>query len=399
MLPEVRPIMHFDQEFWQRWEGQTIDGKFVLDRLTACGGAGASYETSYRGRTALIRFFPGTIEEVAGRRKSWREAAGLSHPALVEVYSRGETTFDEALCAYIVMERPDRNTEANLAREALAALIGVIRYLHERSFAHGELNAGELLTYGGQWKLSSHTLTPGGGTTADCAAIGELVKQSMNGNPTPPFAQIVKGAAAGWTAARIEACLLGKQATPRKLWAGGVAAVVLAGVFAFRPAPTTEPPPPVVAELKTEPFPVQKPAPASPPPATTAAKRAPAKPKPPKPEPAKPTATPTPPKPAESTPTASANIDGVTRVMPDIPSSARRTIRGRVRVNVRVQVDPDGRVAQATIAPPRASAYFTSRVLTAARGWKFPAADAPSEWMLRFELLHGDTRVSAAKAR
>jgi len=394
MLPEARPIKHFDQEFWQRWEGQTIGGKFVLDRLTAFGGTGASYETSHRGRAALIRFFPGTSEEVAARRKSWREAAGLSHPALVEVYSRGETTFDEALCAYIVMERPDRNTEANLAREALAALIGVLRYLHERSFAHGELNAGELLPYGGQWKLSSHTLTPSGDTNADCAVVGELVKQSMNGNPTPPLAQIVKGAAAGWSAARMEACLLGKQATRRKLWAGGVAAVVLTGVFAFRPAPTTETPPPVVAELKTEPRVIQKPAPASPPAPTPAAK-----PKPAKPEPPKPTAAPTPPKPVESKPTASTDTDGVARVMPDIPSSARRTIRGRVRVNVRVTVDPDGRVTQATSAPPAASAYFTTRVLAAARSWKFPPASAPSEWMLRFELLRGDTRVSAAKAR
>ena len=68
-------------------------------------------------------------------------------------------------------------------------------------------------------------------------------------------------------------------------------------------------------------------------------------------------------------------------------------------MNVRVQVDGEGRVTQAASAPPAASAYFTTRVLAAARGWKFPPAEAESEWLLRFELMRVDTRVSVAKAR
>ena len=85
--------------------------------------------------------------------------------------------------------------------------------------------------------------------------------------------------------------------------------------------------------------------------------------------------------------------------MPDIPQPARNTITGRVRVNVRVNVDGEGRVTQASLESKGVSSYFTSRVLAAARAWKFPAGQAPSEWQLRFELMRVDTRVSVAKAR
>ena len=84
--------------------------------------------------------------------------------------------------------------------------------------------------------------------------------------------------------------------------------------------------------------------------------------------------------------------------MPDIPQAALNTINGRVRINVRVRVDATGAVAQATLEPPSQSKYFTDRVLAAARSWSFPPADSAQDWVLHFELMRDQSRVSPVKA-
>jgi TonB family protein len=86
------------------------------------------------------------------------------------------------------------------------------------------------------------------------------------------------------------------------------------------------------------------------------------------------------------------------QVMPEIPAAARNTISGRVRINVRVQVDDAGNVSEATLEPPAASKYFTDRVVAAARRWKFPAGDGPRVWVLMFDLSRGETRVNPMRA-
>ena len=91
------------------------------------------------------------------------------------------------------------------------------------------------------------------------------------------------------------------------------------------------------------------------------------------------------------------------RVLPAVPASARRTITGRVRINVRVSVDPSGNVIEASSASPEASRYFTGLAEKAAREWKFSPAppdrvDAPREWVIRFELGRQSTTAGAVPA-
>jgi TonB family protein len=84
-------------------------------------------------------------------------------------------------------------------------------------------------------------------------------------------------------------------------------------------------------------------------------------------------------------------------VLPNIPESARKTITGRIRVNVRVRVDRAGNVDNASLERPRASRYLSGRVLAAAKAWKFPPGNAPQDWVLRFELTRQQTVASASK--
>lgn len=58
-------------------------------------------------------------------------------------------------------------------------------------------------------------------------------------------------------------------------------------------------------------------------------------------------------------------------VIPDTPQSALNTIRGTVRVIVRVTIDKTGAVVGATAEEPGPSRYFERLALEAARKWTF----------------------------
>ena len=80
----------------------------------------------------------------------------------------------------------------------------------------------------------------------------------------------------------------------------------------------------------------------------------------------------------------------VQRVLPDVPQSARMTIRGTVEVRIRVTVDPSGDVSNATFDSPGVSKYFANLALQAARDWRFKPAQVDGQtvtsvWILRFQ--------------
>lgn len=88
------------------------------------------------------------------------------------------------------------------------------------------------------------------------------------------------------------------------------------------------------------------------------------------------------------------------RVMPDVAASAIRTIHGKVQVEVRVEVGPDGGVANADFISPGVSRYFASRAMEAARRWRFSPARAGrqavrSVWTVRFVFRQSGTEASA----
>jgi len=93
------------------------------------------------------------------------------------------------------------------------------------------------------------------------------------------------------------------------------------------------------------------------------------------------------------TPPSSGVVRGkvVQQFLPDASQRARSTIRGKVRVSVKVHVDESGRVTEAAFAAPGPSQYFADRALEAAKLWLFTPAkmdgrNVPSDWVLRFEI-------------
>jgi TonB family protein len=93
----------------------------------------------------------------------------------------------------------------------------------------------------------------------------------------------------------------------------------------------------------------------------------------------------------------------VHQVLPNVPRSARATVQGKVKVGVRVRVDPSGNVTEAKPVSPGPSRYFAELALKAARHWKFDPAkvddrNVPSEWILRFQFGRTGTTVLPVRA-
>jgi TonB family protein len=77
--------------------------------------------------------------------------------------------------------------------------------------------------------------------------------------------------------------------------------------------------------------------------------------------------------------------DGVVhQAVPSVPDRALRTIRGRVRVNVKAMVDSSGNVARVELANTGPSRYFANLALQAARDWKFGEGQGERTWLLQF---------------
>jgi TonB family protein len=117
-----------------------------------------------------------------------------------------------------------------------------------------------------------------------------------------------------------------------------------------------------------------------------------------------PAVTPAPARPSAAPPSVSSGVTAkgavAQRVMPDVLASANRTIRGKVAVRIRLNVDANGAVSNAGFDVHGSSRYFAAKALEAARRWRFkPALEngrpVPSVWVLQFEFRKSGPEVAA----
>lgn len=103
-------------------------------------------------------------------------------------------------------------------------------------------------------------------------------------------------------------------------------------------------------------------------------------------------------------PKHSSSINGsgeaLDQVMPEVPSKALATIRGTVRVGVKVHVDPSGNVAGVALDHSGPSRYFADLALKAAKQWVFtpPEADGhtvASDWLIQFGFTNAGAKATA----
>ncbi len=86
---------------------------------------------------------------------------------------------------------------------------------------------------------------------------------------------------------------------------------------------------------------------------------------------------------------------------PSVSRAARESIRGVIKIAVRVTVDRSGNVAAASLDNRASSRYFDRAALDAARKWKFSQAPdrALREWLLHFEFSRAGSTARAVAVR
>lgn len=99
---------------------------------------------------------------------------------------------------------------------------------------------------------------------------------------------------------------------------------------------------------------------------------------------------------------SSAKGEVLEQVLPDVSDKARSTIRGKVRLSVRLQVNATGTVDSAELDTPASSKYFSEQAMKAAKRWQFAAPEVdgrsvPSQWLLHFEFSPSATNVRPAQ--
>jgi TonB family protein len=93
---------------------------------------------------------------------------------------------------------------------------------------------------------------------------------------------------------------------------------------------------------------------------------------------------------------APASDEIVRQVLPIVPQSARNTIEGTIKVNVRVSADSTGNVTETHLDRSGPSKYFARLATEAAREWKFKPQSSARDWVLHFRFSRGGVVVEPA---
>lgn len=429
-----------------QWQGRVVEGKFPLLRELGKSNHSIVFLTEYgekEPRKAAIKLVPVEAERARGNEEAqlarWKEAAGLAHPHLVKLLDFGRCQIDNTRFLYVVTEFAEENLGEILplrplspeeAQEMLGPAAAALDRLHRAGYVHGHIRPSNILAVNEQLKISIDGIgkpgEPGGAPTAydapekaatgvsaegDVWSLGQTVLavltqkepaansggQSMITVPSN-IPQTLRDIAQKClrldpqqrcTAAdilnRLERERFPTQApsTESKRRAGPVsgrkkatavligAAVLLVVVLIVGKLLRHNPRVPEANNSQSVAAPAEPSTSNSPPPFSK-----------------------------KQEDLAAGPIRGsvLQQVMPEVSASALKTIQGRLRVNVQVDVDSSGSVSTAKLAKAGPSRYFADRALAAARKWKFNpprkgGESAESEWMLRFQFRKSSVEV------
>ena len=432
---------------WKTWEGRVVDGKFPLRQWLGGTEHSAVFLTERPGQAsskAAIKLIAADGAEAERQLSHWRAAAQLSHPHLIRIYEAGRCRLDTTPLLYVVMEYAEEDLSQILPQRPLAPaevtdllppVLDALSYLHSKGFVHGRIKPSNVLAIGDQLKLSTDQVVPATDVNS------ERRRRDVYDAPET-VAGIVSPAGDVWSvgvtlvAALTQNVAFAEQASindsgppetvpepfrgiareclhldpKRRCSIAQIQARLQPAGRSVPAAPPALPPPrspvkrgPVAAVLLTVAVLValvvffsrgkSGPAPAAEPAATQT------------PSPGSSETTPTPkPNPAvreTSGPSkkalATQSGDIVRQVLPEVSKGSRNTISGTIKVTVRVEVDPSGKVTSAKLKTAGPSKYFANLALNAAQRWEFAPQPAASTWLIQFRFKRSGVQASAER--
>lgn len=443
-------------ESWQHWEGRVVDG-FPLRRYLGGSDHSGVFLTERTGRQpqeAAIKLAPSTQENPEFQISWWEQIAKHPHLHLLELFETGLCQLDGSRLRYCVMEYAEENLSQILptrpltpeeTSDLLRSVLVALRCLHSQGCVHGHIKPSNIFAVGDQIKLSSdglcgigdaagnlglHTIyeapeiasgarnSPG----SDVWSLGIVLVEALTQRPPArneaepgeplvpktlpmPLVEIAahclrRNPQDRWTVPQIAARLDQSPATvpgqvaPRSLVTKQVYRYLVVAAFlllAMAAGPrllhryheTRRPAANVDASFKVQSGREQSPT------ASSSAQNAAA---------------------ANSSHEPPVRTGGFVpgavakQALPVVPRSAANTIHGKVKVKLRLTVDPSGDVVAAKFESRGPSPYFAKLALEAAPRWTFtpPQIDGQnvsSEWVLRFEFARTATNVYPAPVR
>jgi TonB family protein len=431
---------------WKQWEGQVVDGEFHLRRylggcehsavfLTGCG--------EREPRKAAIKLVLVERENAELQLSQWKQAAKLSHAHLIRLFRMGRWQLSNVGVLYVVMEYAEEDlsqvlahrplTEAE-AREMLGPVLDTLAYVHGKGFVHGRLKPANILAVDDQLKLSSEGVCRVGESRAGPGKPGVYDPPEITGAGSSPAGDVWSLGVTltealtlrlpVWEGADQEDLVLPEtlpapfldiarrclRRDPRRRWTVADIAARLQQSPPGLQEPTTAGPRKTLVRWR---YAVPVTALGLALAAILAGPRLLHR----RPEPQRGSAIPSerprvqPEPQRESRPEVGAQTaargfvpgEVVRQVLPEVPRKASNSIQGKVRLSVRVRVDPSGSVVSAELESPGPSKYFAELALRAARLWKFEPAKVDgqavsSEWILRFEFVRTATKVFPVRA-
>lgn len=420
--------------FGEQWVGEAVDGRYPLQKCLSASDHSALFLTEVGGETgakAVIKLVLANSCDAEAQLALWRRAARLSHPHLLRILDGGRCWLNGNDLIFLVSEYADENLGEVLPRRTLTAnecnallrpMITVLKYIHAQGLAHGRLRPSNVMAVNDELKVSSDCIRPAGelkaitpagayeapelatgkiSSATDVWSLGAILAEclpskSASGNGShkilpKPFGEIVRYSlrqdpASRWTLTQIEAHLDAEaalQAQPATDEGPGMRrylpvllTIVLVGILAAIYGLVRAGGKGTVASKGR---------------AQAASETR--------------TATPAGVSNATSAAVSGSNSLGAIshEVGPAASPSSLRTIHGRIKIRVRVQVDDKGNVVGEKLITAGPSKYFSRLAMQAAQQWKFtpPAQNgvsAPSQWTILFEYTRGGTSEQASAA-
>jgi TonB family protein len=441
--------MTMTEDWTKEWERRIVNGVYPLRRFLGRSNHSVVFLTECKAQNvaqAAIKILPANPALAEAQLGHWRRVATLSHPHLLRLLDAGRCQLGGHNFLFVVMDYAEQNLAQILpgrpltpdeVRDLMPATLDALAYLHGKNLVQGGLKPPNFLVVGDQLKLASDTIRPAGERTASTAKPSLYDPPEIKSTRVSPAGDIwglgitlveaLTQTPPEWSRERYESVALPANLAPEFLDTvqrclnrdpnrrPAIAELVAQFKQAPAVAPSDAPPvmnEPVVRTLATQISPktrlivaaitvglvalwavwtgvhlihthtnIQQ------------------------------TAAITPPSPAAAAPPAAVEMPKASiaaslpevlhQELPDLSRSARGSIRGVIKIAVRVTVDRPGNVVTATLENHASSRYFDHAAMDAAKKWKFAqAADQASRvWLLRFELTRAGTTAEAAAVR
>jgi serine/threonine protein kinase len=438
------------EDWTKEWERRIVNGVYPLRRYLGRSNHSVVFLTECTAQNvpqAAIKILPANPALTEAQLGHWKTVATLSHPHLIRLLDAGRCQLGGHNFLFVVMDHaeqnlaqilPHRSLTPDEVRDLLPATLDALAYLHGKNLVQGGLKPPNFLVVDDQLKLASDTIRPAGERTASTArpslydppeakksristagdvwglgitlvealtqtapqwsrersdsvflppnlapefvdtvqrclnrdpghrpAIAELLAQFKQAPPAPPATPL---SAARPVMNEPLVRTLSKQNSP-KIWF--LVSAITLGLITLSAVWTGV----HLFHTRTNVRQSASIAPQSPPAISPPA--------------------------AVENPQASiaASLPTVLhQEIPDISLNARESIRGVIKIAVRVSVDRSGNVVAATLDTRASSRHFARAALDAAKKWKFSeAADQASRvWLLDFEFSRAGTTAHAA---